>query len=79
MWIIRVAELPSVSERAVHSSYHEGFFANVNQFVCVLNYTHHTLVAGYYDFTLAIRVSVRPSVRPTIVRTTVRPHFVSDI
>ena len=32
----------------------------------------HTLVAGYYVFTLAVRVSVRPSVR-TYVRPSVCP------
>ena len=31
----------------------------------VLFIPHHTLVAGYYVFTLAIRVSVRLSVRPS--------------
>ena len=44
----------------------------------MLNYTYHTLVAGYYDFTLAVRVTVLRPVRPTIVRTSVLPHFVSD-
>ena len=34
----------------------------------------HTLVAGYYVFTLAVRVSVRPSV----VRTSVRNSFAFD-
>ena len=36
-------------------------------------YAPGLLVAGYYVFTLAVRVSVRPSVRST----SVRPHFVS--
>ena len=44
-------------------------------------HTRHTLVAGYYVFSLAVRVSARPSVRlsvrPSIVHTYIRPHFVS--
>ena len=33
----------------------------------------HTIVAGYYGFTLDVRVSVRPSVRPSVSQSYVRP------
>ena len=39
----------------------------------ILFIPRHTIVAGYYSFTLDVRVSVRPSARPSYVR----PFFVS--
>ena len=38
----------------------------------------HTIVAGYYGFTLVVRVSVRLSVRPSVVRPSVRFSFPDD-
>ena len=35
----------------------------------------HTIVVGYYGFTLVDRVSVHPHVRPSVIRTSVRPYF----
>ena len=45
--------------------------------IVIIIIPRHILVAGYYVFTLAVRVSVRPFVRPFVVRTSVHPHFVS--
>ena len=36
-------------------------------------YTHHMIVAGYYGFTLDVRVSVHPSVGPSVSHTSVCP------
>ena len=49
------------------------YFPHVSEFYVNVFIPRHTLVAGYYVFTLTVRVSVRLSV----VRTSVRPHFVS--
>ena len=43
-------------------------------FFVVFIIPRHTIVAGYYGFTLVVRVSVRPSVR----RTSVRVSFPDD-
>ena len=38
----------------------------------------HTIVVGYYGFTLVVRVSVRPSViRPSVVHPSIRPFLFS--
>ena len=38
---------------------------------------HHTIVAGYYGFTLDVHVSIRQSVCPSVCQSYVRPfiHF----
>ena len=53
--------------------------------VCLLLFfiARHTIVAGYYGFTLDVRVSVRLSVRPSVIRpsvshTSVRFSFPDD-
>ena len=40
--------------------------------------SRHTIVAGYYGFTLVVRESVRLSVRPSYVRPSVRFSFPDD-
>ena len=56
----------------------------INNLLSVLNILsflfipRHTIVAGYYGFTLDVRVSVRPSVRPSVVRPSLRFSFPDD-
>ena len=42
-------------------------------FCCVFFIPRHTIVAGYYGFTLDVRVSVRPCVCPSVRPSYVRP------
>ena len=44
------------------------FIFSLGVFVSVLFIPRHTIVVGYYGFTLVVRESVPPSVRPSLFR-----------
>ena len=48
-----------------------------NYYFVLLIIPRHTKVAGYYGFTLVVRVSVRLPVRPSVLRPSVRPFYLS--
>ena len=49
----------------------------VNPFIIPLH-TSHRIVAGYYGFTLDVRVSVCPSVHPSVIRPSIHFSFSDD-
>ena len=72
---------PGIHSHAQLTMHHREYIAMPN-LLCVtgniftfLIIPRHTIVAGYYGFTLDVRVSVRPSVRPSVIRPSVRFSF----
>ena len=47
-------------------------------YIHLLFIPRHTIVAGYYDFTLDVRLSVRPSISRSYVRPSVHISFPDD-